>query len=186
MKIKNLFSGVVTNERADIARALIRQGMAEAVEPDNGDSLLPKPGQFKLAPPRFWVDKFKTLSGDEYLSIFMQVGSVIRRYSGSPTAVHNRRDHTGREFCSALGFPVPQAIRDEYASAWKRNERLREPGFAAEGIAAQQSIVGTGFTPADTNPSNAAQAATKEYYDKSVKAGKVPFSGHDAKQRVIG
>ena len=34
MKIKNIFTGIVTNERADIARALIRQGMAEAVPVD--------------------------------------------------------------------------------------------------------------------------------------------------------
>jgi hypothetical protein len=186
VKIKNLFSGIVTTERADIARALIRQGMAEAMEPDAGDSLLPKPGQFKLAPPRFWVATFKTHSGDEYLSIFIEVGSVIRRYSGPPTAVHNRRDHTGREFCSALGFPVPQAIRDEYAAAWKRNERLREPGFPAEAIATVQSRLGNAFTPPDTNPSNAAMAETKTHYDKSVANGNVPFSGHDAKQRVIG
>ena len=53
MKIRNLFSGVVTNERADIARALIRQGMAEASEPD--PTMPSKPGEFTPPAPQWAV-----------------------------------------------------------------------------------------------------------------------------------
>jgi hypothetical protein len=99
MKIKNLFTGVVSTERGDIARALIRQGMCEALEPDteaqkpsrtvapgvtvdgdgtvrqaNGDSYrLPKPGDAKPPQVVWAVDTLTHGRESTYVAIFRSV-----------------------------------------------------------------------------------------------------------------
>ncbi len=175
-RIKSLLNGEVNNVRGDIARELIRMGVAEALDtieevtrkgqisvstdgtvaPDGEAAYrLPRYGDHKPAVPRFYVDLYE----GKYVSIFLEIGGVIRHYRGDPDCIHNRRDHTGREFCSALGFPVPVEIQKEYLRQWKKNSSLRDPGAPGIHQANQTSRQDGPTWIADRLPSNETMAA---------------------------
>lgn len=152
MKIKNKFTGVVSNERADIARAMIRQGMAEALEPDTGDDgvvragnetyRLPQPGDYKPPKVEWSVVIVERSVGPKdavqtWRILAIQRAAIRQHVTGGfvdlqhcmlpPEFVHDKKYHTGERFCSAFGCPVPPEILESYKKQWKANEQLRAP-----------------------------------------------------------
>jgi hypothetical protein len=96
MRIKNLFTGVITNERSDIAKALIRQGMAEAVtEPKKQADLTPK---FSVG---------ETSAG--YVCIRFERLSHVMLFTGHPDFVHPK---------FFLGCMPPGEIIEQYRKAY--------------------------------------------------------------------
>ncbi len=132
MKIKNLFSGVVTNERADIARALVRQGMAEALEPDTGDAkndYLPKP-YTASNPVIFWdvITRHRADGKDELAISLVVNGRQPIFYQGKPENVNKRQEWDGGgRWLSGLGRECPEEVVKRYKKLWKSNDQLRAP-----------------------------------------------------------
>jgi hypothetical protein len=128
MKIKNVITGVISNERADIARALIRQGLCEVIGGDEGDGTvtapsrmghetyrLPKPGDAVIPQPEFAVLEY---SGAErtFLVIQLRIGARVDLWSGDPKKIPAR----------VGGWPVPKEIAAEYKTQFKRFPALRD------------------------------------------------------------
>jgi hypothetical protein len=198
-RIKSLLNGEISNVRGDIAKELIRMGVAEAIDPieevtrkgriavstdgtvqPDGEAAyrVPKPGDAKPAAPRFYVDDFVNIGGDRLVSIFLEIGGQTRRFAGDPSRIHDRRDHSGREFCSLLGFPVPVDIQKEYLRQWKRNPAKREyvPSIARANELSKQD----GLTwQADILPSNAVMAAEKTARESLQRGVEIELSGND-------
>ena len=134
MKIKNLFTGVVSSERADIARALIRQGLCEALEPDAPEG----EGVSKL-PPKFNAATFVKLDpqwevavlGDhdqKVLAIRMTLGSAVYSYSGQPKHANAKIEWDGGgRFVNGFGRAIPESILKLYTEQWNSNPNLRDP-----------------------------------------------------------
>lgn len=53
---------------------------------------------------------------------------VVQTYAGDPDLIHDRRDSTGRAYCSSFGRPVPDEILKEYRKAWKNPDARRPTG----------------------------------------------------------
>lgn len=173
MQIKNLFTGIVTNERADIARALIRQGLAEALNPKDLQEDAPagppkgyKPGS--AAQPHWEVGTYPLpVSGGAELRIVMQILGQTYFYNGHPDRADARATWDGGfRYLNGLGRAVPDDILAEYKRQWKSNSNIRgvSPMYGAETVKA--------FSAA----SNRQMAVQKEEYDKEVKAGNVPHT----------
>jgi hypothetical protein len=132
MKIKNLFSGVVTNERADMARALVRQGLAEALEPDTGDeknAYLPAKCTASK-PVVLWdvITRHKATGGGELAIQLVVNGASPLFYLGKPENVNKRQEwEGGGRWLSGLGRECPEEIVKLYKKQWKSNENLRAP-----------------------------------------------------------
>jgi hypothetical protein len=200
-RIKSLLNGEVSNVRGDIAREMIKLGVAEEIDPieevtrkgriavstdgtviPDGEPAyrLPKPGDAQrqsAAASRFYVDDFVNTAGDRLVSIFLEIGNVTRRFAGDPSRIHDRRDHSGREFCSLLGFPVPVDIQKEYVRRWKQNPGKREyvPGIARANELSKQD----GLTwQADTLNSNDAMEAERKARHSHLIAVEQELSGN--------
>jgi hypothetical protein len=139
-RIKSLLNGEVSNVRGDIARELVRMGVAEPIDSleEVQQARLPKPGPIKPLQVNWSI---------EYVSSGIVVSSAapaikwlaIRRDTvrGNmtdtsycllpPNVVHDRTNHNGDPFCSAFGVAVPKEILDEYRQLWKSNPQSRAP-----------------------------------------------------------
>ncbi len=165
VKIKNKFSGVVSSERADIARAMIRQGMAEALEPDTGESPsgLPKPGDYR-PPQRNWsIDLIAAFDLQDpvkkWLAIRCDFHNSVTFCTAAPDAVHNRKTWDGKPFCSSFGVCVPPEMLDQYRKQWKASPHLRAP-----------------LPERPSCPENESMKAKKEMLDREVSSGDLSVS----------
>ena len=165
MKIKSKINGQISNVRADIAREMVKLGVAELLEPDSADGVvhagnetyrLPRAGDAVVPEPRFSVGLIRK-GTSSFMAIILKIGNVERFFCGSPNAIHDRFETVGRnrrEFCSALGFPVPVEIQKEYLEAWKRGPRGAY-SFTDQGLLQMAASGNGGFiTGTDTGPSN--------------------------------
>jgi hypothetical protein len=185
VKIKSKLNGEVSNVRADIAREMVKLGVAELLEPDTGSDgivapngeppyRLPKPGDTPNPSPHFFVGVHE----GRYVSIFLKIGNVERRYSGDPRYIHNRKDHAGREFCSSLGFPVPVEIQKEYLKAWKHgSHEPMAPGVNIANLQATALFSTDPVTGRVTELSNAAMKAECEAKNAILRANDEAFVG---------
>lgn len=168
MKIKNLFSGIVTNERVDIARALIRQGMAEALEPDTGDTPARpthKPGS--VGAPSWEVGTYELpVTGGHELRVVMKILGQTYYYNGKPEDANARVTWDGgSRYLSGLGREIPATILDEYRRQYKSNSNIR-------GVS---PMYGADAAKAFSGAANQRMAEKKEFFDKQVKGGTVPY-----------
>jgi len=111
MKVKNLFTGIISTERADIALALIRQGLCARVDVDPT-----APGGGKMPAPQWTVEIIKGFQNQDYLAIRFRQGSRDETYSGAPLELTAR----------AFGREVPEAVAKEYAQQWLASPELRK------------------------------------------------------------
>jgi hypothetical protein len=143
-----------TNEECHVenaaGRAYIAQGLAEQV------IIPPTPPP---APEWSVTTYLNPQTHQEFLSIQLKIGKVIRFYDGHPEAIHNRHDHTGRAYCSAFGWPVPEEHEREYKRRWNQEPHLAAPAFRPS-----------------KDEENARRAKEKKKFDASVAAGRVPFN----------
>jgi hypothetical protein len=103
VKIKNLFTGVISNERADIARALIRQGLCESLEPD-------APRKTADTAPRFRVGETRT----GYVALVMEILGRTEFYSGAPNLLNEK---------TFGGHMPPAEVLADYARAYSAPAR---------------------------------------------------------------
>jgi hypothetical protein len=111
MKVKNLFTGIVSAERADIALALIRQGLCARVDVDPTAS-----GGGKMPAPQWTVEIIKGFQNQDYLAIRFRQGSRDETYSGAPLELTAR----------AFGREVPKSVAEDYARQWLASSELRK------------------------------------------------------------
>lgn len=175
MQIKNLFSGIVTNERQDIARALIRQGMAEAVDPKELEMVarpgeqpyrIPKPGDFKMPEPKWLVDLHTRA---QVLVIQMAILGQFYFYSGDPSDANRTEKWNGQpRFINGFNRAIPQPILEEYKRRWKAEPNHRDvPKFVSA-------------NPSNADSENEQRKAEQKRYDDAVRNGNVPYSGTPA------
>ena len=135
MKVRNKITGIVSTERADIANALIRQGLCEKIEEGirvdeqtGQEYRLPRPGDVPAPAPEEWsVVLTGGLQTDRVLAIQLKVGRAITLYSGHPKFINAKREWQGGCRYIHFGRQVPEAFAREYARRWKANEELRGP-----------------------------------------------------------
>jgi hypothetical protein len=134
-RIKSLLNGEISNVRGDIAREMIKLGVAEAIDnvdaPESAGPRLPKwrpaiKPNFVWSIDLIWADSAHT---QQWIAIRrdMPHGNLVdTSYCvAHPESVHNMKDHTGAPFCSAFGCRVPEEILEQYRTRWKRNEHQR-------------------------------------------------------------
>jgi hypothetical protein len=128
MRVKNLITGVESTERADIAQALIRQGMCErvndgSVTPAGEDSFrLPRPGDFVMPAPKWCV----TETPLAYCAISFELLGNRIFYTGRPDLISPR---------AFLGREAPKEILEQYKQAY------RVPAKRDLHAAAQQEMI---------------------------------------------
>jgi len=176
-RIKSNLTGEVSNVRGDIARELIKMGVATALEslgPDSpGEgSRLPKPTDpiVKLN-PKWEVCVHTGREDGKTLCIRMCLGNSVVDYFGSPDAANARREWKGGgRWLNGFGMAVPPEILKQYARSYKENPSLRGAAFTSlpEGV--------------NTGPSNETMAANKEACDRELASG----NAHYQTSRVIG
>lgn len=115
MQIKSKLNGETSHVRPDIARELVKMGVAEIVR-------LPRPGDAPKPVPAWAIVDYHG-----FLAIEMRLGTVggkhtgrVQYYLGSPDSVNNRKDHAGNTFCTAFGWHVPDDVVDKYKRACKQ------------------------------------------------------------------
>jgi hypothetical protein len=177
VKIRNLFTGIVSSERADIARALIRQGLCEALEADTN---APEGEGVSKLPPKFNAANFVkldpawevTVLGDhdqKVLAIRMTLGSAVYSYTGKPEHANAKVvwDGGGR-YVSGFGREIPGDILKLYTEQWNRNRNLRDPNAEV--------------TPGG-HAGNEQMKALKDAANEQLRAGQV---GYNPVSKVVG
>jgi hypothetical protein len=166
-------NGEVSSVRNDLGRELVRAGIAFAVnqkELDEPEQVGPprtyKPGS--VAAPKWKVGQFsKPVSGGFELRIQMQILGQTYSYNGDPYKANARVEWDGgSRYLNGFGRAVPDEILDEYSRQWKANPDLR--GLSP--------IYGTDAVKAFSAESNKRATAQKEFFDKQVAGGSVPYT----------
>jgi hypothetical protein len=128
MKIKSLINGQVSNVRGDIAREMVKLGVAEIL-PE-----FPKPGEAVL-PPEEWavvlIGGYK--GGNKHLAVQLKMGPQVFLFWDNPRLINARREwQGGGRYINGFGRAVPAAVADEYTKRWNQNEALRGPDSIAD------------------------------------------------------
>jgi len=158
MKVRNVITGVVSTERADIAGALIRQGLCEELATDATSNPLEElraNQRATLSPvpspqPQWSVEIIEGVSANSYVAILLTIGSEKRTYCGAPEDINRKRVWDGGcNYLNGLGFEVPDRIVKEYTAAWKSNPKLR-------GAFSQQlgTVIARGYAQNQSNATN--------------------------------
>lgn len=151
MRIKNLITGVVSTERADIAKALIRQGLCQAVESDGtieppGEPpyRLPRPGDFKAAAAKWAVMVYEStgeVDARKFLVIKLEFLNQVIFYAGAPDAIRQIGGQT-----------PPKEIVAKYKRQWEANPDLRDQyALASEGPCAENQKAAQELAQKKTN-----------------------------------
>lgn len=145
MKIRNKFTGVVSTERGDIARAMIRQGMCEEIKDgtvitDSGEEYrMPQPGDAHISLKWSVVtitDMANTILPTPYAAIQLEVGKQFYRWSGNPKHANACRIwQGGQKYLNGLGRAIPEEILKQYVAVLKQNPELAHFKFNGEAIA---------------------------------------------------
>jgi hypothetical protein len=129
MKIRSKLTGEISNCRGDIAKEMVKLGVAEFVEGaiENRPNKLPRPGDWKAPEPQWKVGVKRRADDVEILGIFLQVGAQQMAYYGPPAHVNAKvRSKGGTEsFFSGFGRECPFSIVAEYERRWYADESLR-------------------------------------------------------------
>ena len=110
MRIRNNITGVVSNERGDIAQALVRQGFCERI-PEITD-----PGNGPKIAPQFTVETIKGIAVSDFLAIRLRVAGRDELFADAPQVLTD----------SHFGRPVPENIRRAYTEQWMASPELRK------------------------------------------------------------
>jgi hypothetical protein len=173
-RIKSLLNCEVSNVRADIAREMIKLGVATALDPlDTSEgSRLPKYQPAAVPEPSWEVCVHNGSQGAKTLCIRMTLPNVVVDYTGSPADANRRLEwQGGGRWLNGFGREVPTEILKIYNRQYKDNPSLR-------GIGGWCLPPGT-----STGPSNETMAFVQKEYDNAVAHGSVPYSGGT---KVIG
>jgi hypothetical protein len=130
-RIKSTLNGEVSNVRADIAREMVKMGVATALDSldalSDTPSLLPR-YQHPAAPtePR-WQIETVGLSKKE-LVIRMSILGQVYYFSGNPASANKTVAWDGgSRFLNGFGRAIPKQILEAYREQWNANESLRGP-----------------------------------------------------------
>jgi hypothetical protein len=173
--IKSLLNGEVSNVRADIAREMIKLGVATALDPldtsEGEGSRLPKYQPAVMPEPSWEVCVHNGAQGAKTLCIRMTLPNVTVDYFGLPADANRRHEwRGGGRYLNGFGREVPADIVKLYTRQHKENPSLRGFGWTLPpGVS--------------TGPSNETQAFVQKEYDNAVAHGSVPYSGGT---KVIG
>jgi len=146
MKIKSKLTGEVSNVRGDIAKEMVKLGVAEYVPLDPAVSLLDVARanlQETMGTPApvqpVWEVLVRDLpvSGKKELVIQCAVGQQKTYYSGKPENVNLRRQwEGGGRYLNGFGRAVPDEICEGYLKAYKKFPTLR--GYVTKTTEEQQ------------------------------------------------
>jgi len=168
-RIKSNLTGEVSNVRGDIARELIKMGVATALEslgPDTegSPSRLPK-YQPAVVPEPQWQVLIRNNSDDtKVLVIRMTLPNMVADYFGPPADVNRKIAWPGGfRWANGFGRAVPDEILSDYNRQYKRNEGIRGVAFGLP-----QDV--------NTGPSNETMAANKEACDRELASGNAHYS----------
>lgn len=134
MKIKSKLTGEVSNVRGDIAKEMVKLGVAEFVPLDKSVSLLDvaRANLNESMPPTPAIPKFEVrvrdlpISGKKELVIQCTVAKQEIYYSGKPENANLRREwEGGGRFLNGFGRAVPDDICALYGREWKKCPTLR-------------------------------------------------------------
>lgn len=138
-RIKSLLNGEISNVRADIAREMIKLGVATALDPKElepdgtvapyGESpyRLPRAGDARPPMPTWSVviTPFANKLAIQRETIWGPQKTEKAFCSFHPASIHDRRAADGTLFCSSFGCAVPEETLVEYKRQWKANPKLR-------------------------------------------------------------
>lgn len=106
MRIRSKITGTISTERADIAKAMIRLGVAELVEE------APKPMKGPV-----WTVGVHRAQDRNFTELLLVTGNGLQqRFSGPPDVLR------ANSFC----LPLPDSVKDEYARAWQAQPHLQD------------------------------------------------------------
>lgn len=138
MRIRNKITGIESTERADIARALIRQGMCEevprdpsiSIQDENRANLCAEIGAAKIPAPEWSVRMLDandaSNQGGRLLVIEMKLGGATFRFAAPPDRANARREWDGGGvYLSGFGRAVPDSILKSYTRQWNENPEQR-------------------------------------------------------------
>jgi hypothetical protein len=130
MRIKSKLNGEISNVRGDIAREMVKLGVAEIIgeSPAEVAARLPKPGDAVTPEPRWSVEVVGLET--KHLAIQMLIGVQNNQtlYIGHPDSVNARKEWPGGgRYLNGFGRAVPDEIAREYKRQWKASESLRAP-----------------------------------------------------------
>jgi hypothetical protein len=130
-RVKSLLNGEVSNVRGDIAREMIKLGVAEALDslgPDTGEntSKLPKYNPTAVQEPSWEVTVHQGAQGAKVLVIRMTLNNGTYDYAGLPKDANRRREWPGGGlYLSGFGRAVPKEILKQYEKSYDANSELR-------------------------------------------------------------
>jgi hypothetical protein len=127
--IKSKINGAVSNVRGDIAREMIKLGIAEEVQGEGVEAPLIRSNEPVPVPERKWeIRLLRETRPEPVLAIEMRQGPTLIQYIGPPdvlTAV--RKWDGGQRWLHGFGVSVPEGIAAEYTKRWQGNPHLRGP-----------------------------------------------------------
>jgi hypothetical protein len=137
--------------------------------------------------PRFAVVLFGHSGSEAGLyAIEMRQGAKnaerVVKYYGDPDSIHDAKNWDGSGFCSAFGWPVPEAIREKYRQVYKKHPKQTLAGSGNPDLHKVTLSTGGQNRPyvtddgkAFADPEGAKQVLL--YGDKSPLGEPVPTSG---------
>jgi hypothetical protein len=134
-RIKSLLNGEVSNVRGDIAREMVKLGVATALDaleaPNESPSKLPRYNPESVPEPQWEV--VTTGVTQHELVIRMTLLGGVYHYSGSPENANRKISWDGGfRYANNFGREIPRQILAQYAAAWKSSPDLRGPEGCAE------------------------------------------------------
>ena len=135
MKIRSKLNGEVSNVRGDIAREMVKLGVAEIISDGTVEAVgekpyrLPRPADLQVPLPEWKVGTARTVDEVHFLAIVLNVGHNHITYFGEPRLV-NAKVRTvggGTRWFSGFGRECPAEIVEEYTRRWNADASLRGP-----------------------------------------------------------
>jgi hypothetical protein len=127
--IKSKINGNVSNVRGDIAREMIKMGVAEEVQGEGVEAPLIRSNEPVPIPERKWeIRLLREMRPEPVLAIQMTQAATLIQYIGPPDLLTAKlRWDGGWKWRNGFGCEVPEGIRAEYTKRWTENQHLRGP-----------------------------------------------------------